>query len=36
MNGQSNDCLSVCNVKMKNNNRVEMRHISENVWVTGL
>ena len=37
MSGQSNDCLRVCNVKMKKNfNGVETGHMSENVGVTGL
>ena len=37
MSGQSNDCLRICNVKMKKNfNGAEMGHMSENVGVTGL
>ena len=37
MSGQSNDCLRVCNVKVKKNfTGVETGHISKNVWVTGL
>ena len=38
MSGQSNDCLKVCNVKMKKkkNTRAEMGHISENVGLQGV
>ena len=37
MSGQSNDCLWVCNVKMKKNfTRTEIGHISEDFWVSGL
>ena len=36
MSGLSNDCLWVCNVKMKNFfTGVEMGHISKNFWVSG-
>ena len=35
--GQSNDCVRVCNVKMKKNlTGAGMGHISENVGVTGV
>ena len=37
MNGQSNDCLWVCNVKMKKFFMgAETGHISEDFWVLGL
>ena len=37
MSGQSNDCLRVCNVKMKKKiTRAEMGHISENVGLQGI
>ena len=37
MSGQSNDCLRVCNVKIKKIfHGMETGHISENVGVTGL
>ena len=37
ISGQSNDCLRLCNVKMKKIfNGVEMGHMSENVGVMGL
>ena len=35
LSGQSNDCLRVCNVKMKKIIGAETGHISKNVWVTG-
>ena len=36
MSGQSNDCLRLCNVKMKNKiTGAETGHISMNVGVTG-
>ena len=37
MSFQPNDCLRICNVKMKKKiTGVKMGQISENVWVTGL
>ena len=36
MSGQSNDCLRVCNVKMKKiSTGAETGHISMHVWVMG-
>ena len=36
MSGPSNDCVKVCNVKMKKKNtRAEIEHIFENVGVMG-
>ena len=34
MSGQSNDCLRVCNIKIKIVTRAKMGHISENLQVT--
>ena len=36
VSSQSNDCLRVCNVKMKKNStRAGTEHISMHIWVTG-